>query len=115
MSQNGIKAIPISTFNSAGLQLLNWLPITPAGGLPNACFMLRIRNFSNRAVLISYDGVNIHDISPADSEMELPFQQNAQPNNQRAYMKKGTNVYLIGNPVGAVGFIFLSGYYQEHQ
>lgn len=103
-----VKAIPMTTFNSAGLgayQAMN------AGGLPQACFLIKIVNDSNTDAIFSFDGVNDHDVVPATATDMYPFQSNAQPKSYVALMKKGTVFYIRG--AAGVGNIYLVGYYQE--
>jgi len=108
-----IKAIPMDSLNAVALNLVAFTPyLLP---LPNACFMIRFLNRSNRIVAVSYDGINTHDAVPADSEYTINFQQFHQPNGEVVWLKQGTQVYLMGNPVGANGVILLCGYYQESQ
>jgi len=109
--KNIVRAIPLQIFNTANLVLAAFTPF--ANPLPHACFAIKFINRSNRSVYISYDGVTYHDCLPADSELPLNFQQLHQPSNDFTWMKQGTRVYLRGQPIGAVGFIYLCGYYQE--
>ena len=111
--KNSVKAIPISAFSTVALLPAAWQAITPALGLPDSCFTIIFKNLSNVDVEISYDGVNVNDCILSDSIMALDFQNNSNPTNFVSLMKKGTDVFLRG-PQG-VGFIYLSGYYQEVQ
>jgi len=113
MTKNCVKAIPISGMGSGALLLGVYQAVTPAGGIPNACFILKINNTSNRDVYVSYDAEDINDVIRAGEDRVINFQVNSSPQNKRAVMKKGTEVYLEGDPAGAAGWIYLSGYYQE--
>ena len=113
--KDSVKAIPIAAFNANALVTPAWKSLTPVGGLPNSCFTIIIKNLSNRAIEISYDGVNVNDYIPADSApLQLDFQTNALPNSYIALMKTGTVISIRG-AAGGAGFIYLSGYYQEDQ
>ena len=107
-AKNILKAIPLSTFNSANLALGTWKPIN-SGGLPQACTMLRIVSLSDVGMGISYDGITEHDYLPPGWVLSIPLQQNAIPTNMIAKMKKGTRIYVKG--LAGVGNVYLSGYY----
>jgi hypothetical protein len=111
--KNTIKPVPLQLLNSTALSAVLFTPFP--NPLPQACFMIRLINRSNRLITVSYDGVNAHDVVFAEENLTLNFEQNSQPTNEFAWMKKGTQVYLLGNPIGANGFIYLCGYYQESQ
>lgn len=110
MSKNYVQAIPITFFDTIGLNAQ--LQAINPNGLDQPCFLIRIINSSNTDVEISYDGVHLHDYVRSNSELQLPFQSNAQPRNFICQMKKGTIVYVRGTAGAGMGFITLAGYYQ---
>lgn len=112
--KDSVKAIPRTYFNVSALVTPAWKSLTPVGGLQESCFTIIIRNYSNRAIEVSYDETNVQEYVPADSFLQLDFQQNSRPNNQVAALKKGTVISIRGLDKGT-GLIFLSGYYQENQ
>ena len=57
--------------------------------------------------------IKVSSIIPADSEFTLNLQANSQPSNEVALIREGTTIYLLGDPFGANGFIYVCGYYQE--
>ena len=75
--KDSVRAIPIASFDSANLLPATWQAITPAGGIPQPCFMVVIRNVSNRLVTISGDDININDVVPAGEDLTLDFQTNS--------------------------------------
>jgi len=103
-----VKAIPLTNFDSAALDPILYQPINVVG-IPHACFLLRIVNDSNGEVVISYDGEVGHDLVLSNSELSLNFQANSQPPGYLALFKKGSQVFVRGNP--GVGTINLIGYY----
>lgn len=111
MVKNNIKAVALTSFNTAGAGAA-YLAIN-AAGLDEACFNLKIHNASNIAITISYDGVNDHDYLPAGQTILFDFQTNSQPKNYVANFAKGTVVY-VASVTGAAGagLVYLSGYYQ---
>lgn len=111
--KDSVRAIPISGFNVAGLLPAAWQAITPAGGIPESCFTIALRNYSNRLVEVSYDGVNVHDAVLPNSDSVFYFQGNSRPSNQVSTLPRGTEVYVRGTAAGA-GFFYLSGYFQEN-
>lgn len=112
MAKDSVKAIPIVSFPANALLPAVWQEATPAGGLPEACFTLIFRNHSNRGVVVSYNGADIHDIVNADSVTQIDFQTNSSPNGFVALIPKGTHIYYQG-AIGGAGDIYISGYYQE--
>ena len=108
MSQNYVKVIPMTSVDSA--TFTGAYKVISATGLPEACSLVRISNASDRALLISYDGVTDHDYLAATSVLQLPFQSNSSPSGQVAQLKKGTIVYVKG-AAGGTGLVYLSGYY----
>ena len=106
--KNFVQAIPISSLDSAGIGV-SYLAIN-AGGLPEACFLVKIINNSNTDVTISYDGINDNDFMQDGEIITLNLQTNSQPNNHIALMRKGTVIYAKGT--AGVGLIYVVGYYQ---
>lgn len=104
-----VQAIPRSSISSAAIG--GAYAAINAGGLPEACFLIRIINDSTAGIDISYDGVNDHDFVRDDDVLQIGFQTNSQPNNQTALLKKGTVIYVSGTP--GVGTIYLVGYFQD--
>lgn len=103
-----IKAIPLTTFNSASVtgsyQAVN------AGGITFPCNILRITNASNAAITISYDGVTDHEYVQSTDVVEIQAQANCQPGANACVFEKGTIIYVKGS--AGAGTIALSGYYQ---
>lgn len=111
MAQNFVQAIPMSIFNAATLDPITKQPIN-SSGLPNACFLIRIVNDSDRDIFISYDGIADHDFLRTGESLQLPFESNSSPNNYVANLRAGTKVYLSG-VAGGSGSIYLIGYFQN--
>jgi hypothetical protein len=110
--KDSVRAIPISGFNVAGLLPAAWQAITPAGGIPESIFTIALRNYSDRLVEVSYDGVNMHDAVLPSSDSVINLQNSSRPNGQVAQLPRGTEVYVRGLAAGA-GFFYLCGYFQE--
>lgn len=107
--KNAIKAITTLTIDAA--DLTGAFEAFAAGGLTQACVIIRVVNYSNVDVSLSYDGVLSHEFIPSGSYIQRQFQTNSQPNNKAAKLAKGTNVGVIG--ATGVGTIYFIGYYQE--
>jgi len=109
MSKNFIKAIPLTSIDSATFtgdyQAIN------ADGLPNACTLIRFTNDTNVDVTISFDGVNPHDYIRTGDKLELNLQANSQPNGYASSLKQGAVVYVAG--AGGAGLLYLAGYYND--
>lgn len=108
--KNAVKAVEMFFISSAIIESDEYTAIN-SGGLPSACFLLRIVNDSDQGVLVSYDGVTDHDFVPQDKTLQLPFQSNSQPNNNVALIPKGTVVYVKGT--AGDGDIYVAAYYQK--
>ena len=109
--KNSIQAIPVSTFNSAGLDALIYAPVN-VGGLPDACFEIIISNFSTTGMIYSFDGVTDNGYTNPEQVLILRGGNGAsQPNNSTALWSKGTILYVRGT--AGTGLIVLSGLYQN--
>lgn len=107
MAINAIRAIPLSSFDTNTLTG-NYDVLT--SGLPQACFLLRIVNDSNRDITISYDGATSHDYVVAGTHVEYNAQANNQPSAHVSLFQKGQAIHIMGT-VGGTGYIYLAGYY----
>lgn len=107
MAQNSIKALVLSTFNSAsltaGYQVIN------SGGFAFPVLFLRIVNNASTAITISYDGINDNEYLAPNSSFNFPTQTNSLPNAQVAQFNARTQVWVKGT--AGSGTIALSGYY----
>ena len=104
-----IKAITTIAFDTATLTG-GYDPIA-AGGIPEACQIIRVINDSDVAVGLSYDGITTHEIIWTGASIQLYFQSNSRPNNKIACLAKRSNVCLIG--AAGNGNVYFVGYYQE--
>ena len=91
MAQTYVKAIPRIDLGAAVL-IPAWQPLNPLG-LPAACFAIRVVNFSNIAIDISYDGVVAHDWIRADSELYL-YAFFLKPTKYRGYLNPFSNLFI---------------------
>lgn len=107
--KNSINAIPLTTFNAAGLNA-GYQAINGPNGLDHSCIILRINNASNTAITISYDGLTNQEYLAANQVLQIDAETNALPKTNNCSFKKGTIIYVKG--VAGVGTIALSGYYQ---
>ncbi len=108
---NFVVPLKLATFNSASLT--GAYQVVDALGLPHSVFLLRIINNATTAVQISYNGIDDHDYIRPNSELQLSFQNNSQPNNFIANMRQGTKIYVKGT--AGVGTIAVTGYFQPTQ
>jgi hypothetical protein len=104
-----VKPLLMETFASSGMTS-SYQAITPASGLPNSCFLFKIINDSSADVTVSYNGTNAHDYIPTMTAVVYDLQANASPQNLRAWLAAGTNIYLTGT--AGTGNIYLTGWYQ---
>lgn len=107
MSNNKLKAIPLTSFNTTGLsatyQAIN------SSGLSDACVILRITNDSNQDITVSYDGSTDNEYVRTGESLVLNAQSNSLPNSFVANFAQGTIVYVKGS--SGTGSVYLSGYY----
>jgi hypothetical protein len=108
--RNIVQAIPLTSVLSSAINASTYTAITAAGGLPAACFLLRINSTSTTDVTISYDGVNDHEFLLHGTSMQIESQANNRPQNSVALFPAGMVVYAKGT--AGTGSIYLSGYYQ---
>ncbi|HXB10859.1 MAG TPA: hypothetical protein VNZ45_02650 [Bacteroidia bacterium] len=112
MSKNYVQALVLASIDSSTMSSSTTFYAINSAGLTKPCSLIRIVNNSNQDMTISYDGTNAHDFCPKASEIQLPFQSNAQPNSNMALIAQGTVVYVKAASAG-MGLVYLAGYYQD--
>lgn len=112
MAKDAIKAIELTSFNSAGANAT--YQVINSNGLDEACTQIIIVNDSNIDILISLDGSTDHIFMPANVQFSLPVQSNNQPQNRRQMFPKGMKFYVESvSGAAGVGLIYLSGFYSD--
>jgi hypothetical protein len=106
--RNSISAIPLATVNANTFNGAYQL----VGGIPQACFMLRFINTTDKDVLISYDGVTDNDVVIHGTTSQIESQTNSQPNNFTCLFPKGMQVWL--KAANGTGLFYVAGYYQQN-
>lgn len=107
MPVNFVASMEMQSFNIAGLAA--GFTAVDVDGIESHLLILRIINDSNKAVIVSYDGVTDHDIIPAGTNVTYNLQSNSEPQNWVYQLKEGT-VFWVRGAAGA-GFIYFSGWY----
>ena len=107
MAQTSVKSIAMSSFSSASLT--GSYQVVNTGGIPKACFLLRVTNAGSTTVTFSLDGVSDTDQVPAGQSCAVNAQANGQPSAQEALWAIGTTIYVKGT--AGTGNISVSGYY----
>jgi hypothetical protein len=107
MPMNFVASIELQDFNVAGL-VAGFAPVD-VNGIESHILILRIINDSNKAVIISYDGVTDHDIVAAGTSVTYNLQSNSEPNNWVYQLREGTVFYVRG--AAGAGHIYFSGWY----
>jgi hypothetical protein len=107
MAQNSVKPFVLSTVASAALTGV-YAALNGTGFIQSP-FLFRIINAGSTAITVSYNGVDDHELVPANTIFQLETQTNAQPNGNVALFPKKTIVYIKGT--AGTGTIYLSGYY----
>jgi len=108
---NITRPIPMTYVNSNTLAA-DYLPIND-GGLPYPCVYIKILNFSDHNIDISYRDGQTQEYIAAWKRAEFNFQANARPGNSVAMLKKGTIIYAKdgGGSGQKGGYIYLVGWY----
>lgn len=109
MATNRVNAIPLTSIASSSVT--GTYAAINTNGLPEACFMIRINNDSNKDITVSYDGTTDHEFIIAADFLQVDAQNNSRPNNFTALFAKGMIVYVKGT--AGTGNVYLSGYYQN--
>ena len=109
---NSVRPIPLSSIDSASISGTYQL-LSAAAGIPSPLLNLKIVNNSSVPVTVSYDGVNDHDFIRADTDYQVNFQSNNQPQNNVAILSQFTKVYVKGT--AGTGLIYLSGWSNQTQ
>jgi hypothetical protein len=90
---NRIQFIPMAIFNANNFINPNiWYEILTPMRQPLSGLIFR--NFSDTPVLVSFDGVNIHDILYPDTSTDYPFQANSLPVTGVANLAKTGGIYI---------------------
>ncbi len=85
-------------------------PINPLG-LSNPCFLLRVNNFSDKIIIISYDGINDHDQLAVLTSLEVyGGEGSSSPNTSYCLWPVGTIVYA--RSTAGSGGLSVAGYFQ---
>jgi hypothetical protein len=106
--RNSVSAIPLGVAPANAFDGTYQL----VGGIPQACFMLRIINNTSEDVLISYDGVTDNDVVIHETTTQLDPQTNSQPNNFICLFPKGMTIYV--KAAQGTGELYIAGYYQQN-
>lgn len=107
MPVNFVRSIDAQEFDTAILDAAYL--IANSFEVEGSISILHIFNDSNTSVIISYDGVNDHDVIPLLTGVTYNLQSNASPQNFEYKIKKGSRVYVRGT--AGVGNIYFSGWY----
>ena len=105
--KNTIAAVPYGSLASSSVTSSYQLVQT----LPNACFLLRINNFTSQILIISYDGVTDHDQVDTRTSLNV-YGGNAgsSPQTSTCLWPIGTQVWIRGT--AGTGAVTVAGYYQ---
>jgi hypothetical protein len=82
------------------------------GTLSEACFYLKFLNQSTNTIVISFDGINPHDVVLANGVSEISGQTNAAYSSRIANFRKNLPIYVVSE-TNTVGDFFVVGYYQN--
>jgi len=103
-----LAALTLSSFD-AGTLTNAYQPVI--AGISNECTIIRIINNSDVSIMISYDGVNDHDVILKDNDIVYNYQFNNQLPDTVAKAQKGMRIfvkYILG--AAKRGNIYLTGY-----
>jgi len=106
MKTNVLYPIELSSFDATSLT--NAYQVVNVNGIPLPCSVINIVNTSGVPIMLSFDGINDHDVVRAYGHITYNFQLNAE---SKALLKKFTKLYvkyILG--AGKGGDIYVTGY-----
>lgn len=103
---NRLAAQILQVFNSA--DMTGSLQLAATLDFPTR--LLRIINNSTEDVIISYDGVNGHDVVQKGTVFQLPVSALSLSVNYSVSLPAGLNIYVTGS--AGTGDIIICAYYQ---
>jgi hypothetical protein len=108
MTANYVLAIPITSADTTGI---SDTPIAVnEGGLPNACYMIRLTNTSTEPIYFSIGYSDVaNDVLLPGISTEIYAQSNAQKRDT-GFFKAGTEIWINGT--ASTGDFYVAGYYQ---
>jgi len=109
--KNSVMPIEAIGIDAATLGGAVYLPINDPG-LSRVCNLVRINNKSSVDIYISWDGVTLHDYIPLGESLSYQFFNTRDVGMYTPGIKKGQIFYALADAAG-IGFIYVSGYYQE--
>ena len=111
MVKNAIQAIELLNFDVSTMTG-NYDAV---GVLPNACFLIKMFNHSNRDMLVSFDAVHDNEALPIDYTFELRAGSTTGPiAGFTGLFPAGMRFYVKGTVgAGPSGNIYVSGYYLQ--
>jgi hypothetical protein len=113
MAKSFVKSIEVTSVNSNTFGDGQYHAIN-AAGLPHGCMIIRVTNATNSSIFVTYDGATNNDVLQPNAVLELDLQTNNSPTGHIAWLRKGTVVSAKSiSGLAGVGFVYLSGYYQE--
>ena len=92
MSSNRIAPMELSSIDYNDI-LAYFKPIN-LYGFSRPCTRLRITNYTNASLLISYDGSTLHEFIGIGAELDVDFQMNSSLKSAVSMFEKGTIVYV---------------------
>jgi hypothetical protein len=105
-----IRLVPdtlrVVTYNNIGAQFYPFGPV-----LLHPMRIISIKNLTDQSVLISFDGINFHEIVPSESGIVWDFCTN-RVSEAGAFIAAGTQIYVSDNAAApTVGQVYMSCFY----
>jgi len=112
MQSNRLYPIELVYFDAT--TLTNAYQCINDDGIERPCNILRFISTSDVAIMISYDGINDHDVIRRLTAVDINAQLNKQPNGFVSLFAKGTKIY-VKYILGAAksGYLRITGYSSE--
>lgn len=108
--KNSILPVPYGAVASSALTANTYTAVNPTG-LGEACFLLRVNNFTSQIIIVSYDGVTDHDQIDTRTSLQIyGGQGSSSPNSSHALWPANTVVWV--RSAAGTGAVTVTGYYQ---
>jgi hypothetical protein len=108
MKANYVLMAPLQIVDTSTIDKVTWTAVD-AGGLTQACYLIKFYNNSANPVFVSMDGTNDCEYIPNGVWFSAYAESNAQKRDA-ALWRKGEKFFIRG--VASPGTFTIAGYYQ---
>jgi len=108
--KNRVTPLFLTSVDARDIDTDTWTSFSSAG-TEAPCFKFTIFNDTSSNVFISFNGEDEHMFLAYGDRFTIDLQEYASPNGKVSQLKKGTVIYISGNPSQNEEYVYLSGYY----